>query len=257
MVSLDDIVVGFRYGDGSEVRALDRVSLTIGEGEFVTVVGNNGAGKSTLLNVVAGTIVPIRGRVVMNGTDVTRWDDARRARWVARVFASAADSTCGPLTIEENFAVALRRGGARGLRWYLGKPERNAIRERVRLLGLGLEDRLGTPMELLSSGQRQSLSVLMATMTRPKVLLLDEHVANLDPGTQERVMGLSERLVREQHLTTLMVTHDIEHALRYGDRLVALERGRIVLDVAGKEKADLTEDDLQALYRKPLPRVAA
>lgn len=258
MVELEHISVRFHYGDGSTLQALDQVSLSIPEGSFVTVVGNNGAGKSTLLNVLAGTLSPTKGRVYIAGKEVTHWSEVRRARWIARVFANAGESTCGNLTVAENFAVALRRGERHGLGWYLRAEERERIREQVARLGLGLEAQLDRPMEQLSSGQRQSLSVLMATLTHPKLLLLDEHVANLDPETADRVMALTESLIHEEHLTALMVTHEIPYALAYGDRLIAMERGQVLLDLDAAQKCEVSEEKLRDLYRsRPTATLAA
>lgn len=257
MIRLTEIVVKFCYGDGQELRALDNLSLTVEKGEFVVVVGNNGAGKSTLLNVLAGTLPVFSGKVEMDGVDITHWPDYRRAGWISRVFPNPAEGTCGAMSILENFAVALRRGKNRNLAWFIRADEKQYIREQISILELGLENRLNTPMELLSSGQRQSLSVLMATLIQPKLLLLDEHVANLDPGTQDLVMGITNEIIQENGLTALMVTHDMEDALRYGNRLLAMERGRIILDVKGEEKKQVSLENLRAIYRKDQEKLGA
>ncbi len=236
---------------------MDNLSLTVEEGEFVVVVGNNGAGKSTLLNVLAGTLPISSGKVEMDGVDITRWSDAKRAKWISRVFANPTEGTCSAMSILENFAVALRRGKKRNLAWFIRSYEKQVIREHISALGLGLENRLNTPMGLLSSGQRQSLSVLMATLIQPKLLLLDGHVANLDPGTQDLVMQITNSIIQEHGLTTLMVTHDMEDALRYGNRLLAMEKGRIILDVKGEEKKKVSLEELRAIYRKDQQKMGA
>lgn len=257
MIQLAHITVSFRtVGDQRLVTALDRLTLRIDDGEFITLVGTNGAGKSTLLNVLGGTVPLTTGGVEVDGEDVTSMPDFQRASWLARVFPDPRVGTCDTLTVEENLAIALSKGRRRDLSPALRRADREMFRERLAELNLGLESRLKTPAHLLSSGQRQSITVLMATLTTPKLLLLDEHVANLDPRTQRTVLELSDRTVRTLGLAAIMVTHDVRHALEFGDRLLALKDGRIILDARGAEKAALTPADINAVY-DDAPRAAA
>lgn len=249
MIELKDVTVAFPAGAGSRpFLALNRLSLTIADGEYVTLVGTNGAGKSTLLNVLAGTVPLAGGRLLVDGRDVTSTPDHVRAQWLARVFPDPRVGTCDQLTVEENMAVALGKAGRRGLGPATDAASRALFAERLAELRLGLESRLKTPVNLLSSGQRQSITVVMATLTPPRLLLLDEHVANLDPRTQRTVMELSDRMIRSKGLSAVMVTHDIRHALDYGDRLVALKDGRVILDERGEAKRRLTPADVDAVY---------
>ncbi|MEM6693409.1 MAG: ATP-binding cassette domain-containing protein [Pseudomonadota bacterium] len=248
MISLKHIQVGFDLGDGSRFQALSGIDLTIAEGEFITLVGTNGAGKSTLLNVLAGTVAPQKGKLLVDGNDVTNSDDFRRAAWLSRVFPDPRLGTCDLLTVEENLAIALSKTRPRRLGRPLKPTDRDMLRDRLAELSLGLEDRMSTQARLLSSGQRQSLTVIMATLGHPRLLLLDEHVANLDPRTAEKVLSLTDRTVRRQKLASVMVTHDVRHALTYGDRLLALKAGRVVLDVAGRDKAALELADIDQVY---------
>ena len=249
MIRLANITVQFTtIGEQRRVTALDRLDLTIPTGEFITLVGTNGAGKSTLLGVLAGTVPLTTGGIEVDGDDVTYMPDFQRASWLARVFPDPRVGTCDLLTVEENLAIALTKGRRRGLRRPLHSGDREMLRERLAELHLGLENRLNTPVHLLSSGQRQSITVLMATLATPKLLLLDEHVANLDPRTQATVLDLSDRTIRTLGLSAIMVTHDIRSALAYGDRLIALKDGRIILDVNGEDKAKLTTADIDAVY---------
>jgi len=238
--------VGKRFGAGTPnaVVALDGVSLDVREGDFVTLIGSNGAGKSTLLRVILGLVAPDRGRVELAGQDVTREPVHRRARAIGRIAQDPGESTCAAMTIEENLAMAARRGQPRGLRWAVTRARRSAFRGRLAEMGLGLEGRLGVRVGTLSGGQRQALALLMATLARPKVLLLDEHTASLDPKAADQVMALTERLVAEGRLTTLMVTHNMHQALRWGTRLVMLHAGRVILDVEGEVKRGLQVRDL-------------
>lgn len=250
MIDLRDITVSFAaFGDDLPVTVLNGLNLSIKDGEFLSLVGTNGAGKSTLLNVLGGTVKLTRGNLVVDGKDVSRMPDYQRASWLARVFADPRLGTCDHLTIEENMAVALSKGQRRGLGPAVTAQERELLRSRLAELRLGLESRMNTPMHLLSSGQRQSITVLMATLTTPKLLLLDEHVANLDPRTQAKVLDLSARAIRGLGLSAIMVTHDVRHAIEYGDRVIALNGGRIILDESGAAKAALTPSDIDAVYR--------
>ncbi|MEM8852343.1 MAG: ATP-binding cassette domain-containing protein [Pseudomonadota bacterium] len=248
MIALKDIHVAFTVGDGARMRALDGIDLVIEDGAFVTLIGTNGAGKSTLLNVLAGTVDPTRGHLLVDGVDVTRTRDFQRATWLSRVFPDPRLGTCDQLTIEENLALALAKGKRRGIGRPLTSCERTMLKDRLADLGLGLEARLSTPARLLSSGQRQSLTVLMATLSQPRLLLLDEHVANLDPRTQANILTVTDTTIRRQGLAAIMVTHDVRHALDFGDRLIALKAGRIVLDVSGEAKASLKMADIDAVY---------
>jgi putative ABC transport system ATP-binding protein len=250
MISLKDIDVVFGRGTPLEKRALNRINLEIDEGMFVTVIGSNGAGKSTLLGVLAGDITPSAGQVSIGGADVTQKPTARRAELVARVFQDPLAGSCGALTIEENLALAERRGRRRGLTTALNGSRRAMFRERIADLNLGLENRLGDRMDLLSGGQRQAVSLVMATLTGSQMLLLDEHTAALDPGMAEFVMGLTDKFVSERRLTTLMVTHSMRQALDFGDRTIMLHGGEIVLDVRGEERKGLQIDDLVEMFRR-------
>jgi len=228
-----------------EVKALDGINMVVPEQEFVTVIGSNGSGKSTLLNIIAGVFPPERGgQVVINGVDVTNLEEYRRSAYVARVWQEPDMGTARKLTIEENLSLALLRGHSRGLKGAINKNRRKLFRETLALLGLGLEDRLSTPVGTLSGGQRQALALVMATLSKPSILLLDEHIATLDPKTAETVLQLSDFIVRREKMTTIMVTHNMDIALRYGNRLVMMHRGKLVIDVNEAEKKKLTIADL-------------
>lgn len=250
MISVQDIKVVFGKGTPLEKKALNGISLTIEQGSFVTVIGSNGAGKSTLLGVLAGDVLASEGKVTIGTTDVTRKQTAARAGLVARVFQDPLTGSCGALSIEENLALAARRGERRGLVSALGPKRRGHFRERIGELNLGLENRMADRMDLLSGGQRQAVSLVMATLAGSEVLLLDEHTAALDPGMAEFVMGLTDKIVSERKLTTLMVTHSMRQALDYGHRTIMLHGGEIVLDVSGDNRKDLQVEDLIAMFRK-------
>jgi len=244
-LALDDLHHTFFPGTPNEQRALQGVDLVMEERDFVLVVGSNGSGKSTLLNAIAGTLVPDHGRVRIGGRDVTRWPEWRRASLVGRVFQNPMSGTIGHLTIAENLAVAAKRGGRHGvLRNALGRGRRRELAERVRELGLGLEDRLDTPVGALSGGQRQALTLLMATWVRPTLLLLDEHTSALDPASTEQMVRLTEQLIRVHGLTTLMVTHSIPQAVALGDRVLVMHRGRVVESIGGARKRRLRVEEL-------------
>ncbi len=244
MICLEGIGVTFNGGTALETVALRGLNLEIPDGQFVTVIGSNGAGKSTLLNVLSGEILPNVGRVTIGDRDVTHWKTDRRAKLVARVFQNPLMGSCADLTVEENLALAARRGSSRGLKPALGKAFRSHCQTQLASLGLGLEKRLGDRMGLLSGGQRQAVSLLMAKLAPNQILLLDEHTAALDPKTAESVMRLSDRMIREQQLTTLMVTHSMKQALQWGDRTIMLHEGRIVFDLMGEARSKLTVQDL-------------
>jgi putative ABC transport system ATP-binding protein len=240
------------YGKGSplEKRALAGIDLSIAPGEFVTLIGSNGAGKSTLLGAIAGDVSPTTGRIEIDNVEVTRWSAAKRAGLVARVFQDPLAGSCGQLSIEENLALAAARGKIRGLKSALGTQRRATFHERLAALGLGLESRLRDKMALLSGGQRQALSLVMATIAPSGVLLLDEHTAALDPGMAEFVIDLTRRVVEEKKVTTLMVTHSMRQALDCGSRTVMLHEGQVIFDVKGEERAGLTVDALVDRFRR-------
>lgn len=250
MIEAKDLRVTFNPGTPIETKALRGLSLTIREGEFVTVIGSNGAGKSTMLNAIAGEIGVDEGRIVIDETDVTRWPARRRAGMMARVFQDPMAGTCENLTIEENMALAHARGSRRGLRPAVNGDKRDVFREHLSRLGLGLENRLTDRMGLLSGGQRQAVSLLMATLRPMKILLLDEHTAALDPRTADFVLDLTKNIVEERGLTTMMVTHSMRQALDVGHRTVMLHEGRVVFDVKGEERKGLGVGDLLEMFHK-------
>ncbi len=244
MLELDHVDLTYNKGTPTEVHALTCLDLTVPTGQFVTIVGSNGAGKSSLIQIISGSARPTAGRVRLGGVDVTRQLDHRRAGLVARVFDNPHAGTMPDLSIEENLALAMARGRRRRLRRAVTRHGRHEMRERLAMLGLGLETRLGDPVRLLSAGQRQSVTVIMAALRKPEVLLLDEHLAALDPNTQQRVLGLTIDLAGALGATTVMVTHNMDHAITVGDRLLVMSRGRIVTDVAGTDKSGLSVGDL-------------
>ena len=248
MLELSHASKTFNPASVNEVRALQGVDLTLAEGSFVVVVGTNGSGKSTLLNAFAGTFLLDRGSIRIAGRDVTRWPEHRRAELIGRVFQNPFSGTAPGMTIAENLALATRRGQKRGLGWALGASFRDGMRERVRRLGMSLEDRLDNIIGSLSGGQRQALTLLMATWRRPELLLLDEHTAALDPKSAEQVIRLSEEVIARDRLTTLMVTHSMQQATALGDRLVMMHRGRVLHDLSGSEKQRLRPADLLARF---------
>lgn len=250
MIEISQLNVVFGRGTPLEKQALSNLNLQMEQGSFVTVIGSNGAGKSTLLGVLAGDIIPTSGKVFIGDKDVTRKPTADRAALVARVFQDPLAGSCGTLTIEENLALAIARGKRRGLGAALGVKRREEFKRRVAGLNLGLENRMQDRMELLSGGQRQALSLVMATLSSSEVLLLDEHTAALDPGMAEFIMKLTREMVQENGLTTLMVTHSMRQALDYGDRTIMLHGGNIVLDVSGDDRKNLQVEDLIEMFRK-------
>ena len=248
MMRLEGLRVSFPTPTGGNVPVLQGIDLDLPTGQFVTLIGSNGAGKSTLLNCITGDIAPTGGRIRIHDADVTDWPARRRSGLVARVFQDPLAGTCATLTVEENLALAASRGRPRRLVQALNRPRRNWLRERLAELGLGLEDRLRAPMGLLSGGQRQAVSLIMATLQSSRILLLDEHTAALDPGMQALVLKLTRDLVAKRGLTTLMVTHSMRQALDIGDRTVMLHDGRVVLDVAGAQRCRLEDSDLAARF---------
>jgi len=248
MLELINISKTFNPGTVNEKLALDRLSLTIKDGEFVTVIGGNGADKSTMLNAVAGVFFVDDGRIIIDGNDVTRLEEHRRAKYIGRVFQDPMMGTAASMGIEENLALANRRGQFRGLKWGITHKERQFYKEQLATLGLGLENRLTTKVGLLSGGQRQALTLLMASLKKPKLLLLDEHTAALDPKTAAKVLEATEEIVRRNNLTTLMITHNMRDAINHGDRLIMLYEGRIAVDVSGEEKKKLTVEKLLEMF---------
>lgn len=244
MLELRRVEKTFFPGTPNEVRALRGIDLEIEEGSFVIVIGTNGSGKSTLLNAVAGSFMVDAGNIRLAGRDITRWPEHRRAQLVGRVFQNPFSGTAPTMTIAENLALAARRGRTRGLGWGLHSAFRQEMFERVRNMNLGLEGRLDSPIGTLSGGQRQSLTLLMATLLRPSLLLLDEHTAALDPKSAEQVIRLTESIIRQERLTTMMVTHSMHQAAHLGDRLIMMVRGQIVHDFRGAEKKRLRPEDL-------------
>ena len=244
MLDLKNVSKTFHPGTVNARTALDDVSLHLNEGDFVTVIGGNGAGKSTLLNAIAGTFAVDRGSISIGGQDVTRLPEYKRAALIGRVFQDPMLGTAATMQIEENLALAARRGQTRGLKWGITKAEREKYRALLQPLDLGLEDRLTAKVGLLSGGQRQALTLLMASLQQPKLLLLDEHTAALDPKTAAKVLALSDQIVAENHLTTLMITHNMKDAIRHGNRLLMMSAGKVVLDISGEEKRKLTVEDL-------------
>ena len=248
MLDVQNVYKTFNPGTVNEKAALRGVSLTLNDGDFVTVIGGNGAGKSTLLNAVAGVWPVDSGSISIGGTDVTKLPEHKRARYIGRVFQDPMMGTAATMQIEENLALAARRGRKRTLRPGIGRDEREEYRELLKILDLGLEDRLTSKVGLLSGGQRQALTLLMAALRKPDLLLLDEHTAALDPKTAAKVLDATERIVQKDRLTTLMITHNMKDAIAHGNRLIMMYEGNIALDISGEEKKKLTVEDLLAKF---------
>ena len=250
MLKIENVCKTFNAGTINEKKALNGLNLHLKPGDFVTVIGGNGAGKSTMLNSVAGVYPVDEGQILIDGEDVTHLPEFKRARVIGRVFQDPMMGTAATMQIEENLALAMRRGKKRGLRTGITKQEREDYRERLKILDLGLEDRMTAKVGLLSGGQRQALTLLMATLQKPKLLLLDEHTAALDPKTAAKVLEATQRIVERDNLTTLMITHNMRDAIAYGNRLVMMYNGHIVVDVSGEEKKNLTVNQLLELFSK-------
>ncbi len=250
MLQVVDIHKTFNAGTINEKKALRGINLHLKPGDFVTVIGGNGAGKSTLLNCVSGAYKVEEGNIYIDGVDVTALSEHKRARYIGRVFQDPMMGTAATMQIEENLALAARRGKIRTLVPGITRKERDEYEEMLKILDLGLEDRMTAKVGLLSGGQRQALTLLMATMRKPKLLLLDEHTAALDPKTAAKVLGVTEKIVSRDNLTTLMITHNMRDAIAYGNRLIMMYDGKIVVDVSGKEKKNLTVEQLLALFSK-------
>ena len=244
MLELKNIYKTFNPGTVNEKRALQGLNLSLADGDFVTVIGGNGAGKSTMLNIISGAYSVDEGSISIGGVDVTKLPEYKRAPYIGRVFQDPMMGTAATMQIEENLALAARRGQRRGLRTGISRAEREQYRELLKILDLGLEDRLTSKVGLLSGGQRQALTLLMATLKKPQLLLLDEHTAALDPKTAAKVLSATEQIVRRDNLTTLMITHNMRDAIAHGNRLIMLYDGRVVVDVRGEEKSRLTVEDL-------------
>ncbi len=250
MLEIKGVYKTFNAGTVNEKRALNGLNLTLADGDFVTVIGGNGAGKSTMLNIVSGAYTVDAGTITIDGQNVTALPEHKRAKFIGRVFQDPMMGTAATMQIEENLALAARRGQRRTLRAGITRSEREEYREMLKILDLGLEDRLTSKVGLLSGGQRQALTLLMATLKKPKLLLLDEHTAALDPKTAAKVLDTTEKIVGRDHLTTLMITHNMRDAIAHGNRLIMLYDGRVVLDIAGEEKKKLTVEDLLEQFTK-------
>jgi len=248
MLQIENLNKTFNAGTPIENHVLRGISLSLARGEYVTLVGGNGAGKSTMLSSVAGTFLPDTGSIVIDGVDVTNLPEHKRAIYLGRVFQDPTLGTAANMSIEENLALAYRRGRRRTLRWYITGQERELYREKLSTLELGLENRLSDEVGLLSGGQRQALTLLMATLNEPRVLLLDEHTAALDPRTAPKVLDIGSRLIEKYNLTTMMVTHNMRDAIRHGNRLIMMNGGRIVLDICGQEKQEMTVKELVSKF---------
>ena len=250
MLKLDNIHKTFNPGTINEKIALNGVNLTLNEGDFVTVIGGNGAGKSTTLNAIAGVWPIDSGKIYIGGDDVTKLSEHKRAKYLGRVFQDPMTGTATTMSIEENMAIAARRGEKRGLSWGITHQERDTYREMLKALDLGLEDRLTSKVGLLSGGQRQAITLLMASIKKPKLLLLDEHTAALDPKTAAKVLEISDKIIAENHLTAMMVTHNMKDAIVHGNRLIMMHEGKVILNISGEEKKKLTVEDILHQFEK-------
>ncbi len=246
MLTLSDVKMVFFKGTPDEKVALNNFSLEVNQGDFITIIGANGAGKSTLFNAIAGTYLTDEGRILLEGKDITAMPEHKRARFIGRLFQDPMKGSAPGMSIEENLALAAGHGG-----WLstVSKKDKKIFREKLSLLGMGLEDRMNSPVGLLSGGQRQALTLMMATINPPKILLLDEHTAALDPGTAEKVLNLTTQIVDENKITCLMITHNMQSALDLGNRTVMMDKGRVVYDVANEERAGLTVPDLLEKFK--------
>lgn len=246
MLTLSDVKMVFFKGTPDEKVALNNLSLEVNQGDFITIIGANGAGKSTLFNAIAGTYLTDEGRILLEGKDITAMPEHKRARFIGRLFQDPMKGSAPGMSIEENLALAAGHGG-----WLstISKKDKKIFREKLVLLGMGLEDRMNSPVGLLSGGQRQALTLMMSTINPPKILLLDEHTAALDPGTAEKVLNLTTQIVDENKITCLMITHNMQSALDLGNRTIMMDKGRVVYDVANEERAGLTVPDLLEKFK--------
>ncbi len=250
MLVLSDIMKIFNRGTVNEKVALDGLNLTINKGDYITVIGGNGAGKSTMMNAITGVFHVDSGKVILDGVDISKLPEHKRAPLFGRVFQDPMMGTAAGMQIDENMALAMRKGQIRGFKWGVKESEREVYREKLAELGLGLETRLSTKVGLLSGGQRQAITLLMATLKEPKVLLLDEHTAALDPKTAAKVLEITDRIVNAGNLTTLMITHNMKDAIEHGNRLIMLHAGKVIIDVSGEEKKNLTVEMLLDMFAK-------
>ncbi|MBQ8592337.1 MAG: ABC transporter ATP-binding protein [Lachnospiraceae bacterium] len=250
MLQVKDIYKTFNPGTVNEKTALNGLALELQEGDFVTVIGGNGAGKSTMLNAIAGVWTVDEGKIFIDGIDVTKLPEHKRAKYLGRVFQDPMTGTAANMQIEENLALAARRGAKRTLRIGITQKERESYKEKLKILDLGLEERLTAKVGLLSGGQRQALTLLMATLQKPKLLLLDEHTAALDPKTAAKVLDATDRIVAKDNLTTIMITHNMKDAIAHGNRLIMMHEGRVIYDVRGEEKKNLKVADLLAKFEQ-------
>ncbi len=248
MLEIKNIYKTFNPGTINQKVALNNLNLKLNDGDFVTVIGGNGAGKSTMLNAISGVWKPDAGQILIDSVDVTKMPEHKRARFLGRVFQDPMLGTAPDMSIQENMALAYRRGKRRGLGWGISEKEKAFFKEELARLDLGLEDRITSKVGLLSGGQRQAVTLLMATLQSPRLLLLDEHTAALDPKTAAKVLELSQKIISENHLTALMVTHNMKDAIHYGNRLIMMNEGHIIFDVCGEEKKNLTVEDLIAKF---------
>ena len=250
MLNISNVEKTFNPGTINEKKALNGIDLHLAKGDFVTVIGGNGAGKSTMLNMIAGVYPVDCGSIVIDGVDITHLPEYKRAKYLGRVFQDPMTGTAADMQIEENLALAARRGKRRTLRTGITSKERSEYKELLKILGLGLEERLTAKVGLLSGGQRQALTLLMATLKKPKLLLLDEHTAALDPKTAKKVLKITDEIVSKDNLTTLMITHNMHDAIEYGNRLIMMHEGKVIVDVSGEEKKKLTIPQLLELFEK-------
>ena len=250
MLELHNVKKTFNKGTINEKKALQGLELTLQSEDFVTIIGGNGAGKSTMLNMIAGVYPIDEGKIILDGTDISRKPEYARAKYLGRVFQDPMKGTAAGMEIQENLALAYRRGKKRGLKWAIGKDEQVFYKEQLKALDLGLEDRMTSKVGLLSGGQRQALTLLMATLQKPKLLLLDEHTAALDPKTAAKVLEITEMIVNRDHLTTMMITHNMQDAITHGNRLIMMMEGKIILDIQGEEKKKLTVRNLLDQFEK-------
>ena len=250
MLEIQNIHKTFNPGTINEKVALNGVNLNLNPGDFVTIIGGNGAGKSTTLNAIAGVWPVDEGKIIIDGVDITKLSEHKRALYLGRVFQDPMTGTAATMSIEENMAIAARRGERRGLGWGITKKERERYKEALKALDLGLEDRLSSKVGLLSGGQRQAITLLMASLKKPKLLLLDEHTAALDPKTAAKVLAISDKIIQEHQLTAMMVTHNMKDAIAHGNRLIMMHEGKIIYDVSGEEKKNLKVADLLAKFEE-------
>ncbi|MBR5121769.1 MAG: ABC transporter ATP-binding protein [Oscillospiraceae bacterium] len=248
MLELKNIFKTFNAGTVNEKTVFEGLNLTLEDGDFVTIIGGNGAGKSTMLNIASGSLMPDDGSIIIDGVDVTNLPEHKRAKYIGRVFQDPRMGTASDMWVEENMSIADSRGKRRGLKWAISKADKERYKELLKILDLGLENRLTTKMGLLSGGQRQAITLLMASMNKPKLLLLDEHTAALDPKTAAKVLEITDKVIAENNLTTLMVTHNMKDAIEHGNRLIMMSAGKIVVDIKGEEKKKLTVEQLISMF---------